>query len=60
MLYSCLWRIVTIYLLLEKAVKSPVTSTPPSRNLAPVTPSFKPAAPPPPLKVLENNMPWGA
>ena len=34
MLYSSLWRIVTIYFLLEKAIKSPGTSSPPSGNLA--------------------------
>ena len=33
---STLWRIVTICLLLEKAVEHPGTTSPPSRNLAPV------------------------
>ena len=31
-----LWRIVTIFLLLEKAVHRPVTTSPSSRNLDPV------------------------
>jgi len=33
---SSLWRIVTIFLLLEKAVYRPGTTSPSSRNLAPV------------------------
>ena len=38
---SSLWRIVTIFLSLDKAVYRPVTTSPSSRNLAPVDENSK-------------------
>ena len=52
---SSLWRIVTIFLSLDKAVYRPGTTSPSSRNLAPVAKLNKP-----PSKVLEKNKPPGA
>ena len=51
---SSLWRIVTIFLSLDKAVYRPGTTSPSSRNLAPVAKLNKP-----PSKVLEKNKPPG-
>ena len=61
---SSLWRIVTIFLSLDKAVYRPGTTSPSSRNLTPVAKLNKPPSllspplywpPPPPSKVLEKN-----
>ena len=58
---SSLWRIVTIFLSLDKAVYRPGTTSPSSRNLAPVAKLNKPPSLlSPPSKVLEKNKPPGA
>ena len=66
---SSLWRIVTIFLLLEKAVKRPVTTSPSGETLVPLMHFAKLNKPPlsfkppsllsPPSKVLEKNKPLG-
>ena len=57
---SSLWRIVTIFLSLDKAVYRPGTTSPSSRNLAPVAKLNKPPSLlSPPSKVLEKNKPPG-